>query len=81
MVERVRTFGELLSRYPSRQVDVSECPSVSFRVDDNTWLEVVLHYIVEPKQSGAVRTRLLRAKLDKLNEQPEKVRFPRGDPR
>lgn len=81
MMERVRTFRELLARTPVDQVDVSERPSVSFRVADNTWLEAVLRYIVEPKQSGAVRTRLLRAMLDKLNEQPEKVRFPRGDSR
>ena len=81
MMERVRTFRELLARTPVDQVEVSERPSVSFRVADNTWLEAVLRYIVEPKQSGAVRTRLLRATLDRLNEHPERVRFPKGDAR
>jgi small-conductance mechanosensitive channel len=81
MMERVRTFRELLARTPVDQVEVSERPSVSFRVADNTWLEAVLRYIVEPKQSGAVRTRLLRAMLERLNEHPERVRFPRGDAR
>lgn len=81
MMDRVRKFRELLSRTPVDQVEVSERPSVSFRVADNTWLEAVLRYIVEPKQSGAVRTRLLKAMLDRLNEQPERVRFPKGDAR
>ena len=81
MMERVRVFRELLSRTPVDQVEVSERPSVSFRVADNTWLEAVLRYIVEPKQSGAVRSRLLRAMLERLNEQPGRVRFPKGDAR
>jgi small-conductance mechanosensitive channel len=81
MMERARTFRDLLARTPVDQVEISERPSVSFRVADNTWLEAVLRYIVEPKRSGAVRTRLLRAMLERLNAEPERVRFPRGDSR
>lgn len=81
MMERVRLFRDLLARTPVDEVNVSERPAVVLRVSNNTWLEAVVRYVVDPRQSGTVRTRLLRSMLDRLNEHPERVRFPRGDSR
>ena len=81
MMKRVRLFRDLLARTPVDQVHVSERPAVFFRVSDNTWIEAVVRYIVDPKQSGPVKARLLRTMLERLNAEPDRVRFPRGDAR
>jgi hypothetical protein len=62
-------------------VHVSEKPAVFFRVAENTWLEAVVRYVVDPKESGPVKARLLTTMLQRLNAQPDRVRFPRGDAR
>ena len=79
MMERVAVFREVLARTPVNQVDVSEKPAVFFRVADNTWLEAVVRYVVDPKTAGPVKARLLRTMLERLNAEPDRVRFPRGD--
>jgi small-conductance mechanosensitive channel len=81
MMERVRVFRDLLAKTPVDQVHVSEKPAVFFRVSDNTWLEAVVRYVVDPKESGPVKARLLTTMLQRLNAQPDRVRFPRGDAR
>src|SRR5712672_1310212 len=55
MLERVRTFRSLLSETPVDQLEVREYPAVLFRVNNNTWLEAIVRYLVEPKQAGRVR--------------------------
>jgi small-conductance mechanosensitive channel len=79
MMARVRTYREVLARTPVDAVQVGEKPTVIFRVSDNTWLEAVVRYVVDPKESGPVKTRLLRAILQRLQAEPERVRFPKGD--
>lgn len=81
MMERVRTFRELLEQTPVDQLEVKERPSVVFRVSDNTWVEVIVRYLVEPKTAGQVKTRLIKKMLEQLNAAPDKVMFPKGDSR
>ncbi|MFN2493966.1 MAG: mechanosensitive ion channel family protein [Pyrinomonadaceae bacterium] len=81
MLERVRTFRALLSETPVDQVEVREHPSVSFRVSDNTWVEAIVRYLVEPKQAGRVKSKLIEQMLHALNASPDKVLFPRGPAR
>lgn len=81
MMDRVKTFQQLLSETPVDQLEVQEYPSVVFRVSGNTWLEAICRYLVEPRRSGAVKTRLIKKMLARLNEAPDKVMFPRGDAR
>ena len=81
MMERVRLFRDLLAKTPVDQVHVSEKPAVFFRVSDNTWLEAVVRYVVDPKESGGVKAKLLVTMLQRLSAQPGRVRFPRGDAR
>jgi small-conductance mechanosensitive channel len=81
MMKRVRLFRDLLARTPVDQVHVSEKPAVFFRVSENTWIEAVVRYVVDPKESGRVKTRLLQTMLERLNAQPDRVRFPKGDAR
>jgi small-conductance mechanosensitive channel len=81
MMERVRTFRELLAQTPVNQLEVQEYPTVVFRVGDNTWVEAICRYLVEPRRAGAVKTRLIKRMLERLKAEPEKVMFPRGDMR
>ncbi|HEY0459146.1 MAG TPA: mechanosensitive ion channel family protein [Pyrinomonadaceae bacterium] len=81
MMERVRTYRELLAQTPVNQLEVREYPSVQFRVSENTWIEAIVRYLVEPRGAGRVKTRLIKKMLERLNAEPEKVKFPKGDAR
>jgi len=81
MLERVRTFRSLLSETPVDQLEVREYPAVLFRVSDNTWLEAIVRYLVEPKQAGRVKSKLIEKMLATLNNAPDKVMFPKGPAR
>ena len=78
MLERVRTFRSLLSETPVDQLEVRERPAVLFRVNNNTWLEAIVRYLVEPKQAGRVKSKLIEKMLAALNSEPDKVMFPKG---
>lgn len=81
MAERVHHFRELLARTPVDHVQVQERPSVLFRVNPNTWIEATVRYLVDPKEAGATKTRLMATLLERLNAAPELTRFPKGDSR
>ena len=81
MMERVRVFREVLSQTPVDELQVQERPVVLFRVSDNTWLDAIVRYVVNPKQAGRVKSRMIRELLQKLNAEPDRVLFPKGDAR
>jgi len=81
MMSRVRVYRELLAKTPVDHLEVREQPAVLFRVSDNTWLEVILRYLVDPKQAGRVKTRLIQELLARLKAEPEKVLFPKSNMR
>jgi small-conductance mechanosensitive channel len=81
MMERIRVFRELLAETPVDQLEVREHPAVVFRVSENTWIEAICRYLVEPRHSGPVKTRLIKTMLERLNAHPDKVMFPKGDAR
>ena len=43
--------------------------------------DAIVRYVVDPKQAGSVKSRLIAVMLERLNAQPERVRFPKGDNR
>lgn len=81
MMERVRTYRELLLQTPVDELEVQERPVVVFRVGENTWIDAIVRYLVEPRRAGPVKTRLVKKILDRLNAEPDKVMFPKGDTR
>jgi small-conductance mechanosensitive channel len=81
MIERVRTFREVLARTPVDELQVNERPSVLFRVNANTWIDAIVRYVVDPRHAGSIKTRLIGTMLARLNAQPERVKFPKGDNR
>jgi small-conductance mechanosensitive channel len=79
MKERVRVYRRLLEKTPIDALDIQEQPVIHFRSSENTWLEAIVRYVVFPKESGRVKTRLMRKLLKRLNEEPERVKFPRSN--
>lgn len=79
MVERIRAYRELLRQTPVDELQIHEHPVVHFRASENTWLEAIVRYLVPPKESGRVKTRLIRKLLDRLNAEPERVLFPKSN--
>jgi small-conductance mechanosensitive channel len=80
MMERVALYRRLLAQTPIDHLTVQERPSVIFRPRD-TWIEAVLRYVVHPKETGRVRSRLTQQVLARLNQHPDRVRFPLGNAR
>ena len=81
MIERVHTYRELLAETPVDQLEVHERPVVVFRIGENTWVTAIVRYLVEPRLAGPIKTRMIKKMLDRLNAEPDKVLFPRGDAR
>jgi len=79
MVDRVQIYRELLRQTPVDQLEIQERPVVHFRASENTWLEAIIRYLVHPKESGRVKTRLTKKLLEKLNAEPERVLFPKSN--
>lgn len=81
MMQQVRIFREILAQTPVDQLEVREYPSVLFRVNQNTWLDAIVRYLVPPKEAGRVKTRLIKKLLGELNAAPDRVMFPKGSAR
>ncbi|MDO8365410.1 MAG: mechanosensitive ion channel family protein [Saprospiraceae bacterium] len=76
MVRRVKRFKIILRDTPVDELDVNEYPSVILRAHNNTWVELIVRYLVESKNSGRVKKKLFEAVMDELKKYPEKVMFP-----
>ena len=81
MVDRVEAYRQLLARTPVDELEVREHPRVIFRVDELTWVDAIVRYVVPPRESGRIKSRLIPKLLEALNAAPEKVMFPKGDAR
>jgi small-conductance mechanosensitive channel len=76
MRAHIDTYRKVLAKTPVNALDVRERPSVFFRVHDNTWLEAIVRYLVDPRQAGRVKNRLVREMVTRLNASPDRVLFP-----
>ena len=81
MTERIIVYRELLKQTPVDELDIRERPVVHFRAGESAWLDAIVRYLVHPKESGRVKTRITKKLLDELNTEPERVLFPRSNMR
>ncbi len=81
MVRRVKRFKKILADTPVDEVDVNEYPSVILKAHNNTWIEVIVRYLVEPKNSGHVKNKLFDAVMQELKKHPVQVMFPKTNNR
>ena len=79
MLSLVSVYRELLKQTPVDELQIQERPVVHFRPSENTWLEAMVRYLVHPKESGRVKTRIITKLLDRLNAEPERVLFPKSN--
>jgi hypothetical protein len=79
MADRVEAYRQLLARTPVDELEVREHPRVIFRVDEVTWIDAIVRYVVSPRDSGRVKSQLIPKLLAALNAAPQKVMFPKGD--
>jgi small-conductance mechanosensitive channel len=79
MLDLVQVYRELLHQTPVDELEIKERPVVHFRASENTWLEAIVRYLVHPKESGRVKTRIIKKLLDKMNDEPERVLFPKSN--
>lgn len=73
----IRDFKEQYPKFEA-QKRTQWKPAVYFRVNTFAWMEAVISYPVEPKDTTGRRNRILRYALPMLNEAPDKVKFPEG---
>jgi small-conductance mechanosensitive channel len=78
MMERISVYRDLLARTPVDELEVREHPRVIFRVDEVTWVDAIVRYLVAPREAGPVKSRLIPKLLAALNAEPNKVMFPAG---
>jgi len=81
MIKRVQVYRDLLSRTPVDKLSVKEHPEVIFRANENTWIDAIVRYLVDPRHAGSVKTELIEILLKRLNEAPDRVLFPRSSSR
>lgn len=81
MSERVEVYRQLLAKTPVDELQVREHPRVIFRIDEVTWVDAIVRYLVSPREAGSIKSRLIPKLLEALNAQPGKVMFPKGDAR
>jgi small-conductance mechanosensitive channel len=81
MRERIRTYRELLAQTPVNELEVREHPAIVFRINQNTWIDATVRYLVQPREAGRVKTKLIKKMLELLNAEPERVGFPKDNMR
>jgi small-conductance mechanosensitive channel len=81
MQERVMVYRDLLAKTPVNELEVRAHPRVFFRVDEVTWIDAIVRYVVPPREAGTIKTRLIPKLLAALNAEPNKVMFPAGNAR
>jgi hypothetical protein len=72
---------ELVKQTPIDELDIKEYPFVTFRINSNTWVEVLVTYLVEPKKAAGLRSRIIKSAITKLLQEPGKVMFPKSNAR
>ncbi|CAN5894894.1 mechanosensitive ion channel family protein [soil metagenome] len=81
MEKRIEEFKSLVKQTPVDELNIKEYPFVSLRINSNTWVEVMLTYLVEPKKASSLRTALISKIIAELLKTPDKVMFPQSNNR
>ena len=78
MVRRIKRFKKILADTPVDELDVNEYTSVMVKAHNNTWIKVILRYLVETKNSSRVRNKLFEVVMDELKKHPKKNNVSKG---
>jgi len=78
---RINELKRLIAQTPIDELDIKEYPYVTFRINTNTWVEVTVTYLVEPKQASMIRSRIIKHAIAALLKEPDRVLFPKSNAR
>jgi hypothetical protein len=81
MEEKIAELKKYMEKTPISEIDIKEYPFVAFRISNNTWVEAMVTYLVEPKKSTDIRSRIIKRVLKELLKEPNKVLFPKRNAR
>jgi small-conductance mechanosensitive channel len=73
--DHIQDMRDELSATTIEDVYIKDFPFVNFRIHENNWVEVLLIYIVDPKQSSQTRSKIVKAVIEELIQSPDKVSF------
>jgi small-conductance mechanosensitive channel len=76
MMKRIAVYRDLLARTPVDELEVREHPRVIFRVDEVTWIDAIVRYLIALREAGSTKSRLIPKLLAALNAAPEKSHVP-----
>lgn len=76
MEANVERYREVLSETPV-ELEVRDRPSVNV-VQQESWVELRLRYLVHPKESQRVKNELYKRGLERFNDHPDRIGFPHG---
>lgn len=79
MMRRVNRLKKILADSMVQELEIKERPSVIFRATDNTWIEVTVRFLVEPKSLGPTKSLLFTHIMEELKKHPQKVIFPNSE--
>lgn len=81
MMRRVNRLKKILADSMVQELEIKEDPSVIFRATDNTWIEVTVRFLVQPKSLGPTKSLLFTHIMEELKKHPQKVIFPNSENR
>jgi small-conductance mechanosensitive channel len=81
MADRVRELKVLIEKTPIDELEIKEYPFVCFRINTNTWVEVIVTYLVHPKKAASIRSQILKEVVVALLKEPDRVMFPKSNAR
>ncbi|WP_345211087.1 mechanosensitive ion channel family protein [Mucilaginibacter gynuensis] len=73
--ESIPDMRDQISEGLVEDFEIKEFPFVNFRIHQNNWVEVLLIYIVNPKQSSQTRSKIVKAVIAEMLKEPSKVAF------
>jgi small-conductance mechanosensitive channel len=60
IAESIRNYKEILKYTSVDESDINEYPVVSFNIKEDTWIQAIVTYAVEPKKAAEVHTNLIK---------------------
>lgn len=79
--EKVNELKLLIKQTAVDELDIKQYPFVTLRTNPNTWIEVSVNYLVNPKKAADTRSKIIRNATSELLKHPEKVMFPNSNAR
>jgi small-conductance mechanosensitive channel len=81
MADRIHVYKDLLKDSPINTIEVNDEPVVFFRTHENTWVEAIVRYVVDPRKAGTVKSILVKEILQALNSDDVVAVLPNSNAR